>query len=237
MISEKDFDDLLKRVEALESDMKKPLALTDIPQGRASKLDSDTVDGFQVSPAISVSPNTLVPVGTDGKLPSSVIPANSGWTLVSSQSVTAVSSVTFSGLAADTTYMITWTLVQNTSVGQGTFRFNSDSGANYKFCMLGTRSDSGAVSSSVNGGASSINYSAIASTAIGEPESVTIIFRTKPGDGTVVSGHTSYSHFGSVYDSGCGGFRYDGASTLSSWTLTPSAGTYTGFIALLKITT
>lgn len=66
-------EDLLKRIEELEKGNTIPL--NNIPQGPSSKLDSDTVDGYQVSPYSSISPNTLVPVGTDGKLPASVIPA------------------------------------------------------------------------------------------------------------------------------------------------------------------
>ena len=47
-----------------------------LPQGRGSRLDSDTVDGYQVSPASNPSPNTIITLDDDGKLPSSVIPAS-----------------------------------------------------------------------------------------------------------------------------------------------------------------
>ena len=65
--------DLLKRIEDLQKELGgltgKKLSISDIPQGPSSRLDSDTVDGFQVSHANSPSPNSIVPVDNNGKMP------------------------------------------------------------------------------------------------------------------------------------------------------------------------
>lgn len=50
--------------------------LKDIPQGASSRLDADTVDGLQTSRFKSPAPNTLTPLGPDGKFPTSTIPIN-----------------------------------------------------------------------------------------------------------------------------------------------------------------
>lgn len=47
--------------------------LARIAQGPGSTLNSDQVDGFNVSPSSSPTPNTLVPLDNTGKLPSSVL--------------------------------------------------------------------------------------------------------------------------------------------------------------------
>lgn len=55
-----------------------PIGLMQIPQGPSSRLDSDTVDGFQTSPANNPSPNTLIPLNQMGKFPTGVMPGVSG---------------------------------------------------------------------------------------------------------------------------------------------------------------
>lgn len=50
--------------------------LARIPQGSGSRLDSDTIDGLQAVTASKAAPNVLVATGSDGKLPSSVIPTS-----------------------------------------------------------------------------------------------------------------------------------------------------------------
>lgn len=46
--------------------------------GPGSKVDSDTVDGLQTSRAVTRSPGTLIPLGTDGKFPTGAVPYKSG---------------------------------------------------------------------------------------------------------------------------------------------------------------
>lgn len=49
------------------------IKLNDIPQGASSRLDADTVDGLQTSRYKNPSPNTLVPLGPNGKFPTSTM--------------------------------------------------------------------------------------------------------------------------------------------------------------------
>lgn len=54
------------------------ISLKDIPQGASSRLDSDTVDGLQTSRFKNPAPNTLTPLGPDGKVSIATIPGVSG---------------------------------------------------------------------------------------------------------------------------------------------------------------
>ena len=56
-----------------ESD-KSRIDLARIPQGTGSRLDSDTIDGFQAVGYSKPGPNVLVATGPGGTLPESVIP-------------------------------------------------------------------------------------------------------------------------------------------------------------------
>lgn len=51
---------------------------TGLLQGPGSALNSDTVDSYQVSPAIAPAPNTLVPLDESGDFPASTIPSGIG---------------------------------------------------------------------------------------------------------------------------------------------------------------
>ena len=47
---------------------------TGLLQGPGSALNSDTLDGYQLSPAIAPQPNTVIPLNEAGEFPDSVIP-------------------------------------------------------------------------------------------------------------------------------------------------------------------
>ena len=54
------------------------VSLDEVPQGAGSRLDSDTVDGLQTSRYKAPAPNTLVPLGPDGKFPASTMSSAAG---------------------------------------------------------------------------------------------------------------------------------------------------------------
>lgn len=89
--------------------------LSDIPQGPGSKLDSDTLDGFQLSPATAPAPNTVVPLDGDGKVVVATIPSNiriGGWVRFNGTGTPAiadsynVTSITDNGTGD---YTVNWT--------------------------------------------------------------------------------------------------------------------------------
>jgi hypothetical protein len=62
----------------MDQNTNNPITLMQIPQGPSSRLDADTLDGFQTSPANNPSPNTLVALDQNKKFPTSVMPGVSG---------------------------------------------------------------------------------------------------------------------------------------------------------------
>lgn len=72
-MEDKDLKAVLGRLDDLESGLDGPLALNKVPQGPSSRLDADTVDGFQAVSADKPGPNVLVATDSTGKLPAGVM--------------------------------------------------------------------------------------------------------------------------------------------------------------------
>lgn len=220
----------------LPSTLGKTVQLDTIPQGRSSKMDSDTLDGFQTSPAANPSPGTIVPLDTTGQFHPSVIPGVPGaWATQESQTATASSTNSFNGLTAGTIYRLSFVLRQNTANGRYQIRFNSDSGNNYSFAVSGLDATNVGVNDGNNGVSSAILLSQ--NILAGKSIKGEIEFSTDPSDGTIALGTTNLTYIDSAgfMVGETGGIYYDGATTITSMTFLVSAGTFTGTFNLQRI--
>jgi hypothetical protein len=155
-----------------------------------------------------------------------------GLIFIASVTVTAVTAVTFSSLAADTQYSVVFSLTQNTSASNLFIRFNGDSGSNYRTAGFVTVDSSinasfgstGTTQAAINGG----NQMNSASQAMGE-----ISFASMPGTNTTITGNFNVTHFDGNERNSSGGFRYAN-SAISSFSLNTNAGTVTGNVALYR---
>lgn len=208
---------------------------SDIPQGQGSRLDSDTLDGYQLSTAEAPTPNTVVPIDDDGILPESIRPtiaATSGIILVQSQNVTAGTSVTFTGLVAETMYVMEYNLVQNTSASQLFLRFNADSGAVYRW-TINVVLDSPTSAAQGNGGDTEAQLCGNSQMSAGSHSIGNAHFASKPGTNTIVSGTGSMHHFDSNTSESTAAYQYSNTA-ISSVQLHTGAGTMTGTVKLFK---
>lgn len=109
-----------------------PVPLVAIPQGPGSRLDSDTVDGVQVSSHTNPAPGTLVPTGTDGKLPVSIIPSApvaKAWVVFDASTGTPVIADSFNV-----------TSITDNGVGDFTINFTT-AFANTNYCVIASASN------------------------------------------------------------------------------------------------
>ena len=150
--------------------------------------------------------------------------------IVSSQTFTAQTSITASGLSAGR-YKVFISMTQNDSTANQFFRFNGDTGANYNYgagyAQPGGMSYGGAT------GQTSINTSFGGMSATGDGY-FDWSFSTEHNTAAKVSmtGLTSTQNGTYCY---WGGGRYVGASSISSITFYTSAGTMTGVMTVYKL--
>lgn len=173
-----------------------------------------------------------IPSGA-GIIPTANLPSF-GVTLVSTSTPSAVSSFTISSLSSATRYKLILNLLQNTSAGAQSIRFNSDSGANYAFGNIYVLAATTVSGNASNSGQSMINLTPGASTvASGSYSMYELNFQTVQGNVNKVlitgtgNSNDGTNFFGQVIN----GF-YTGASSLTSITVLTSAGTLTGTASL-----
>lgn len=156
------------------------------------------------------------------------------WTLVASQSPSASSGVTITGLSATAIYRLDVNLLHSAS-SQLYLRFNGDSSTNYRWAVFSQTDNAGtgSTTSTSDGGISLARSNVDAGTPIlgcyqlsANPTDTTKVFVT----GT----NTNFSGGGRVQTELVGG-RWAGSGALTSLTLLPSSGTFTGLIKLSQI--
>lgn len=221
----------------LPSTLGNTVQLDTIPQGRSSRMDSDTLDGFQTSPANNPSPGTIVPLGMSGQFNPSVIPPITGtYSLVQSQPVTAVSAVNFTtpALMPGVIYRLDYIVRQNTSNAKYSIRFNGDSGANYSWSTNGYDATNAIVHDGNSGATSGFLMSQ--PILAGKAAKGEIEFSTDPSDSTatVVTTKITYWDAAGFQVAESGGVYYMNTA-LSSFNFLASAGTITGTLNLQRI--
>lgn len=216
-----------------QEDLVKKVA-SELPQGQGSRTDSDTVDGLQAVTATKAGPNKLVATGSDGLLPSSILPT--AWTSSSRQTLTAQTSVTFSSLSPSNMYRLSFRMRQNTSNGRPYVQFNADTGNNYDW-LVGVE-----VSSPTHGSGEGVATDRIyfanagRSPVTGSYYVGSLIIACDPSDstrigviGTMMNNSNASEDRTTLWTiSG----RYDGASALTSILFGTSGGTFTGDVVL-----
>lgn len=156
----------------------------------------------------------------------------SGWIPVGSQDI-AVSFATFSSLAVDTYYKMIFRL-SPTVTGNVLLRFNGDSGANYRWAVR-LNQDNGDTSQFVDQSDNELEISGDNNVdgpgfLIGE-----IQFNSMPGDSTtVMTKHQLAFMRSTFYCEVHGGGKYDGATPLTSVTLSNGGGPMVGNVTLMK---
>lgn len=73
-----DQDEMPLYEKASEPVINPPSTISPIPQGQGSGLNADQLDGYNASTYANPAPNTLVPTGPSGLLPTSIVPSVSG---------------------------------------------------------------------------------------------------------------------------------------------------------------
>lgn len=235
----KDILNIQKDISDIRKSMGKALDLASVPQGPSSRLNSDTLDGYQTSKPTNPSPNTIIPLGPNKQFPPSVIPTPStGVVFLETQSPVASSTFTFTTvLQPDTRYQVVYIVLQNTANGNLQVRFNADAGANYKWTVEGINTNGGAAVSGFSNGDTKIELDATSQIGAGQYAIGDFDFSTVPGDNTFVygTGRIGFSDANPFLVGQDGGFHYNGGAALSSITVFPSAGTITGTFKLYKI--
>lgn len=188
--------------------------------------------------SVGTAANNIVQLDSSDKLPavdgSQLTNIALQFVKVITASPSAVGSFTISGLTSGTNYVLYMQLVQNTSNGTISFQFNGDSGSNYSYGTI----------AAFTGGANTVasNSDTKILPMTGDVKSGTSFilnssFDTAPSvNSTVLLTSQSFSQASSSnFLGGSGGGKYVGGSTLSSITISTSAGTLTGNAVLYKI--
>jgi hypothetical protein len=150
----------------------------------------------------------------------------------------SVSSFTMTGLSSGSRYKLILNIKQNTSAANILLQFNGDSGNNYNFAGTFSVAANNNVSGNGLTATSSIQLDSQASLGSSQFGQWEIVFETVPGNNNsvVVSGNGGFynntnSKWGNMNISG----YYTGSSTLSSLTISDSAGTMTGTATLYQM--
>ena len=195
----------------------------DTAQATADGHIADATDAHDAS-AISFTPAGEI---TSNEVQAALqqLDALRSFTLVETKNPSSSSNESFTGLSPNTIYRCVFTLIGG-ALSSG-IRFNSDSGANYLYAILGLKTD-GTVSNSNSAGDSRINMSgSLEPNMHGE-----FFFNTSPDDATIVLVHGRVSMLGGIYTFAG---KYDGAADLTSMQFVAMLGNLTGTISLYKM--
>jgi len=154
--------------------------------------------------------------------------------IVQSGTFTTSSALTVSSLVAGNTYKFIVSGVQNTAAALHLLTFNADAGANYAYSGIGgTATGAGAWA---DNSANDIRFKGGNDVAATATFQFDITLKTKQGDDTYVDvTFNCMQQEGTNIYCGAGGGWYNGASALTSLTLTPDAGTITGSWKLYRM--
>ena len=243
LINEQSSEDQIKalqnKVNAMEDNFVLPRRLA---QGSSSRMDSDQVDGYNAFK--TPTPNELLPLDSDGKIPSEALPSagsNGFWIIDSVNVISPVSSTTIT-LPTNTNTVIRVSFFLKVSANSYIYtQYNSDTGTNYRYTMHGQRSDGTAINSVAD------TTDKIILTDLTE-----IVAASNAANGMFTIYHrrlnalTDHQFTGqSIWwdNAGAGaritsstfGAQYTSSSDLSTLTVAPSAGTITGRIIVEKL--
>ena len=163
-----------------------------------------------------------------------------GWTIVASTNPAGATTFTFTGLNNSLEHRLKFRFLHNTTDGDYILRFNGDSGSNYGYAMR--RLDSAANVNSDFAAPAAATFLQLAGTTglVNATNGVRceLDLGIEPGDATRV--HVDPISCGYIGGSGeyftmRGSGYYDGASALTSVSLTVNAGNFTGLVYLLAL--
>jgi hypothetical protein len=155
-----------------------------------------------------------------------------GMTLVATANPSAAADFTISGLTSGVKYYLDMEMTQNTSAGYYKVQFNADTGNNYKWVYIKFTTNTGNVLGYSNAGYGWIVITGNATPAAGDFFKGNVSFVNNSGN-AVVGFFNGYAADTVMYASG--GFRYAGAATLSSVTVSTTAGTMSGVAKLYRL--
>lgn len=155
-------------------------------------------------------------------------------TLVSTASPSAAANFTISSLSSGT-YYFTYHFIQNTSTGAARLTFNADTGNNYGAGVWVANSASSGISAS--GALTGYPfYIPQANTVLANGMVKMEVWLKTNGNNIYINSLASYYRAGTTFwEVAVGGGTYQGSATLSSMTLTASAGTMTGELKLYQL--
>jgi hypothetical protein len=159
-----------------------------------------------------------------------VYQASIGMTLIATSNLSATASCTIPNLSVGVRYKLILNLLQNTSNGRLSIRFNADSGANYGW-ILNHAWPTGVGGIGVNSGDTNILEISSGDTALATSYmQYELLFQTVPGNNhnVIITGNGMYKDNNSNLQSLVSGGIYVGASDLTSISIITSAGTLTG---------
>jgi hypothetical protein len=213
-----------------------PVQLRDIPQGPGSTMDSDTVDGIQTSTAANPTPNTLVPLDENGKLPTSVLTNVPGWQVVQKQDISAASTVSFTGLLPDIQYRLVFIVRRITDTIILRLTVNGSSAGAYFYELRDYNSNNAANTANNNG---TSTFAPLNITGLGNTDNANfdIAVYSMPA-GNYIQGWIKGGHWGgaaTAHYTVDGAFGFSSSNSLSAIAITASAGTFTGEFVLLKL--
>ncbi len=202
-----------------------------------------TGSAWGASYAVGTAANDLVQLDSSGQLPAvsganlTNLPSSGVLTKVGTTTISSAASTTIAGLSAGVQYKIFLNLVQNTSAGNISLQFNSDTSNNYKYSIvIGGSSGFGGVGSSSAG----LIYLAYgAGDAVGTSQYYTgeISLNTVTGNNDAVAVNSIGNFMGTsgAYRNVTAGGLYTGSAALSSITIFTSSGTLSGTVTIYQL--
>jgi hypothetical protein len=154
--------------------------------------------------------------------------------LVDTASPSAASSFTISELGADTRYYLSLIITQNTSNGIYSVTFNSDTGSNYMWQIIGSMLTNAIINRSTSATSGFITANVVKSTYTNQ---IDLKFYGTGNNVLALSNENSFVNAFSTDGTQVTsiGTRYSGSAPLSSITITASAGTMTGTAKLYRM--
>ncbi|MDI6774013.1 MAG: hypothetical protein QME60_01260 [Verrucomicrobiota bacterium] len=154
-----------------------------------------------------------------------------GWSIVSTKTVSAATSVAFTNLSSSFPIRLTINYIQNSANAVLDMTFNDDTGANYKYACYGVYTDGVGFASYGTGAVAIRLFNSGGGLGSGNYGAVTMIVYPNRRDQRITSTYTIWSGASVATAGECaGGGEYSGSAQLTKLTITPSAGTITGDI-------
>lgn len=162
------------------------------------------------------------------------------WMIVASTNPSGSQLVQFTGLVPGKQYMLIASYRINVATSSLYYRFNSDSGSNYKYGVSAARTDSGAFISNVSENASYCPAPAFTSCSPGYDCRTIIEFGTNTAGAKGVGAFSRHvTPSGAHLDNSYGACYYNGSLALSSITvqvnIADASATFSGFVYLMQL--